>query len=617
MRRELEDQAARVQDLEEMIGIVEKNKREVEQHLAVEIKDKDEEIQKLQGQVQNNALLSAELRKLLEKNEKQLADLKKNVEELEDVLNNKVAEIEDLTDALTEKEREIIRLTEVLAEEKKQTVRQLKRQLDELLKKIKTQERQMKDLVEKIQLKEAENAFYKQDFESERTDRQRIHAKYEELKIKTEEERLQHKADKDAMANLTEELQKHEEWIQVLTAQVNAYSREVDRQKGIVTQSQEKHKTEVNELVERLASGTKSKEQLDNELTRMRQQLDNVSADKEELLRAYHQERAKLEDQIDKLKKANIVLKDKLLASIKSPSELSRLHEVERQLSSKQEEVISLQKILSGFQNTWELSHREVSLLEELGRGGYGVVWVGQLRVAVKKLHEWIVSQHNMETFHHEINIMSQLRHPNLLQFIGAVLDHPSGCPMIVTEVMDTSLRKAYENKELTPDPGCRPVILSIMCDVAEGLNYLHCLPDPIIHRDVSSANVLLQSIAGPRKWKGKISDFGSAKLAKKAITEGPGAFAYSAPEAFQNMANPDPTKKQTTKMDVFSYGVLLCEIIICRFPDNIDIFQDMLHQVHSISDRPSGTRDTQGSLLHSLIVSCCHDDPSRRPTMK
>ena len=296
------------------------------------------------------------------------------------------------------------------------------------------------------------------------------------------------------------------------------------------------------------------------------------------------------------------VLKDKLL---KSQSELKSL----------QEKVASLQQMLLGFQNSWKLSPKEVSLSKELGRGGYGVVWVGQLRVAVKQLHKRIVSQHNKETFHHEINIMSQLRHPNLLQFIGAVLDHPSGCPMIVTEIMDTSLREAYERSELTPDPGCRPVILSIMNDVAEGLNYLHCLPDPIIHRDVSSANVLLQSI-GYRRWKGKISDFGSAKLAENAITEGPGAFAYSAPEAFQNMANPDPTKKQTTKMDVFSYGILLCEIITCHFP-NRDIFQDMLHQVQSISNRPSGTRDTQGSLLHSLIVSCCHDDPSTRPTME
>ena len=293
---------------------------------------------------------------------------------------------------------------------------------------------------------------------------------------------------------------------------------------------------------------------------------------------------------------------------------------LESQLESNrlQEEVASLQEMLLVFQKTWKLSPKEVSLTrQELGRGGWGVVWVGQLhvRVAVKQLHETIGSQHNVEMFNHEINTMSKLRHPNLVQFIGAVLDHPSGYPMIITEVMDTSLRKAYERKELTPDPSCRPMILSIMHDVAAGLDYLHCLPDPIIHRDVSSANVLLQSI-GYRRWKAKVSDFGSAKLAKRAVTEGPGALVYGAPEALQSITIHDPTKKQTTKMDVFSYGILLCEIITCCFPERVH-FQDMLHQVHSISNRPSGTRDTQGSLLHSLIVSCCHDDPSRRPTMK
>ena len=119
---------------------------------------------------------------------------------------------------------------------------------------------------------------------------------------------------------------------------------------------------------------------------------------------------------------------------------------------------------------------------------------------------------------------MAQLRHPNLLQFIGAVLDHPSGNPMIITEIMDISLRGAYEKKQLSPVPVS--ICLSIMRDVAVGLNYLHCLPDPIIHRDVSSANVLLES-KGPGKWKTKISDFGSAKLARSAVTKAAGAEVY------------------------------------------------------------------------------------------
>ena len=307
---------------------------------------------------------------------------------------------------------------------------------------------------------------------------------------------------------------------------------------------------------------------------------------------------------------------EKVLAFKKSTQ--SQL-ELEEKLHQAKEENVSLRNELSKLQSSWKVDHEAVTLSKkELGRGGWGVVWVGQFRghpVAVKELHEAIRSPLYLENLHREINTMSQLRHPNLLQFIGAVLDHPSGNPMIITEVMDTSLRSAYERKELTPDPGCRPVILSIMRDVAVGLNYLHCLPDPIIHRDVSSANVLLES-KGDKKWKTKISDFGSAKAVNKAVTRLPGAEPYTAPEALaQHIMSKNSKKEQTTKMDVFSYGVLLCEIITCRFPDRY-VFEDMLHQVQSISSRPVGTSDTQGPLLHSLIVLCCHDDPLQRPSM-
>ena len=283
---------------------------------------------------------------------------------------------------------------------------------------------------------------------------------------------------------------------------------------------------------------------------------------------------------------------------------------------TKEEEVASLRRVLSEFQSSWEVRRCDFNLSgKELGRGGWGVVWIGQMRVAVKQIHQSIKSDTNLELLRQEINTMSQIRHPNLVHFIGAVFDGDSP-DMIITEVMDTSLRKAYESKELTPHPSCRPVILSIMHDVAVGLSYLHCLPDPIIHRDVSSANVLLESIVGPRKWRAKISDFGSAKFAQFAVTKGPGAPAYSAPEACLSSMSRGSKKKQTTKMDVFSYGVLLCEAITCRFPDSEEVCEAMLHQVHSIRDMPRGSRSTQGHLLHALIDSCRDDDPLKRPTM-
>ena len=278
---------------------------------------------------------------------------------------------------------------------------------------------------------------------------------------------------------------------------------------------------------------------------------------------------------------------------------------IENMRLNEQVKELKQQKVTS-MDESWKVNYKEVTLTkQELGRGGWGVIWIGEFRgqkVAVKQMHELIISPEFLQLLNREINTMAQLRHPNLLQFIGAVLDHPSGNPMIITEIMDISLRGAYEKKQLSPVPVS--ICLSIMRDVAVGLNYLHCLPDPIIHRDVSSANVLLES-KGPGKWKTKISDFGSAKFARSAVTTAAGAAVYSAPEALQSVAFIHK-KKQTTKMDVFSYGVLLLEVMSCRFPGSVDVFQNLLEQLKISS--PS---------IHQLILQCISEDPEHRPTMK
>ena len=169
--------------------------------------------------------------------------------------------------------------------------------------------------------------------------------------------------------------------------------------------------------------------------------------------------------------------------------------------------------------------------------------------------------------------------------------------PLIITELMDMSLRDAYEKKLLASEREK----LAIMRDAAAGLNYLHCLPDPIIHRDVSSANVLLAS-KGPGQWIVKISDFGSAKLVRCAVTANPGAAVYSAPEALQAITV-RKKREQTTKLDVYSFGILLCEVMICRFPD--DAFDAMLKEV-ATSCLP----------IHKLIYRCIEHEAEDRPTM-
>ncbi|XP_019857943.1 PREDICTED: dual specificity protein kinase shkC-like [Amphimedon queenslandica] len=160
-----------------------------------------------------------------------------------------------------------------------------------------------------------------------------------------------------------------------------------------------------------------------------------------------------------------------------------------------------------------------------------------------------------MSLFSREMNIASKIRHPNLLQFIGATTE---GNPIILTELMPTSLRKELETGGLAYH-----TVLNISLDVACALNYLHLFkPHPILHRDVSSANVLLQPMGGAHGGlRAKVSDYGSANLQHLIIRSiNPGGPLYAAPEA----ANP---MEHSPSMDVFSYGVLLLEMITRRIP--------------------------------------------------
>ena len=231
-----------------------------------------------------------------------------------------------------------------------------------------------------------------------------------------------------------------------------------------------------------------------------------------------------------------------------------REQDLQRQLQQAQQQLRERDR--QERESSWVVSRNDIRMTERiLGRGGWGEVRVARfhgLEVAAKVLHETIISEYNVSLFSREMNIASKIRHPNLLQFIGATTE---GNPMILTELMPTSLRKELETGGLA-----YPAILSISLDVACALNYLHLFkPHPILHRDVSSANVLLQSIGNC--WRAKVSDYGSANLQPLiGRTTNPGNPVYSAPEA----GNP---REHSPSMDVFSYGVLLLEMITRRIP--------------------------------------------------
>ena len=240
----------------------------------------------------------------------------------------------------------------------------------------------------------------------------------------------------------------------------------------------------------------------------------------------------------------------------------------------------------------WVVQRNEIELLEEeIGSGGWATVKVAKFRgnrVAAKCLHRQIVSAHNVRLFTREMNMAANARHPNLLQFIGATLDNEE--PIILTELMSTSLRHILEGgTQLT-----HAQIISLSRQVALALNYLHLMqPEAVIHRDVSSANVLLEPHQG--SWITKLSDYGSANFVRHTTTAGPGNPTYAAPEA----NNPD---QQSAKMDVFSFGVLLVEM--CS------------GELAPAEHRDRLLASIQWPNMVALIRHCLRHEPQRRPDM-
>ena len=240
---------------------------------------------------------------------------------------------------------------------------------------------------------------------------------------------------------------------------------------------------------------------------------------------------------------------------------------------------------------SWVVQRDEINLTDtEVGRGGWAVVRVAEFRgarFAAKCLYRQIVSNYNRLLFTREMNMASRVRHPNLLQFIGATL---RGELIILTELMPTSVRGELANERTFSENQ----INSISLDVARALNYLHLMqPSPIIHRDISSANVLLEP--GPsNSWRAKVSDYGSVNLLGRLRTITPGNPTYAAPEA-------ENTALQSPKMDIFSFGVLLVEMCSAQFPE--------------VADREHLICSIQHPDMVALIRRCLAEDRTARPS--
>ena len=259
------------------------------------------------------------------------------------------------------------------------------------------------------------------------------------------------------------------------------------------------------------------------------------------------------------------------------------------QLSLTQQQLLGVQSMMT-CSRLWVVSHDQFTIGREIGRGAWATVHETTFRgatVAAKRLHQLLTAPRTRQLFQREMEMALQCQHQNIVTFLGATLEGPL---VILMELMGTNLRSAYEQGNIKHHQ-----VLGILYDIASALHFLHTRRDPVIHRDVSSANVLLKALYN-EEWLAKLGDLGTAKIQQQAATAGPGAIAYGAPEA-------GDYTKHSSKMDVYSYGILILETLTATHPfEMVDALKVQVQQ-----------RFPQ---YHQLVTSCTNQQSSDRPTM-
>ena len=224
-------------------------------------------------------------------------------------------------------------------------------------------------------------------------------------------------------------------------------------------------------------------------------------------------------------------------------------------------------------QRQTEFTYHNIELYksESLGSGSYGGVCKAKcdgLLCAAKIMHPTLFdlrdpgTESYLRKFREECHLLSLARHPNVVQYLATYYDPDTRLPVLLMELCDESLTSFLDR---SPGPLSYHIQLNICHDITLALVYLHS--NGLIHRDLTGNNVLM--IAGTRA---KITDFGMSKLATvnprmTALTLCPGNLLYMSPEAL------DEARTYTAKLDIFSFGVIVIQILTRQFPNPTNRF--------------------------------------------
>ncbi|XP_056844835.1 LOW QUALITY PROTEIN: receptor-like kinase TMK4 [Raphanus sativus] len=264
-----------------------------------------------------------------------------------------------------------------------------------------------------------------------------------------------------------------------------------------------------------------------------------------------------------------------------------------------------------------------------LGRGGFGVVYAGELhdgtKTAVKRMECSAMGNKGMNEFQAEIAVLTKVRHRHLVALLGYCVNGNER--LLVYEYMPQGNlgQHLFEYGELGYPPLTWKQRVSIALDVARGVEYLHSLAQQsFIHRDLKPSNILLGD-----DMRAKVADFGLVKNApdgKYSVeTRLAGTFGYLAPEYAA-------TGRVTTKVDVYAFGVVLMEMITGRkalddsLPDErshlVTWFRRILINKENIPKAIDQTLEADEETLESihrvaeLAGHCTAREPQQRPDM-
>ncbi|EFN58114.1 hypothetical protein CHLNCDRAFT_142454 [Chlorella variabilis] len=272
-----------------------------------------------------------------------------------------------------------------------------------------------------------------------------------------------------------------------------------------------------------------------------------------------------------------------------SASPPASAQEVELRVPQDELDALAKQASTSASDNDWELDPNEIIFHEKIASGAFGDLFRGSYcgqDVAIKILRN-------------EVAIMRKVRHKNIVQFIGACTQKPNLC--IVFEFMSGGSVYDYIRKAGPLRVGA---VLKIAVEVCRGMDYLH--KRKIVHRDLKAANLLLDETGTV-----KIADFGVARVMDHTgiMTAETGTYRWMAPEVIEH----NPYKE---KADVFSFGIVLWELLTARIP-----YSDMTPLQAAVGVVQKGLRPpippNCPPPLSDIMRLCWQRDPNVRPSFE